>query len=231
MKKIKEFLNISTHSKFEEDHKFYWRGWAYFGEGPELSIDFILFSKPTPSISFTRGSRSLTFHLAVPYIFSVWLKFGKILKYTNNKKELSISAHGDCIWLQLFTDPMDGKNHVFHWKDFLLGKSQYSTKEIETRNILVPMPEKSYEATAKLFESSWKRPRGFVKKITRVEIDIPGGIPHEGKGENSWDMGHDATFSMTTPAKTIALGVGNLVGSVLNSRVKYGGYSDWNWQK
>ena len=39
--------------------------------------------------------------------------------------------------------------------------------------------------------------------------------------------GQDATYSICTPAKTIAEDVGNIVGSSLNDRVRYGGWDDW----
>jgi hypothetical protein len=63
----------------------------------------------------------------------------------------------------------------------------------------------------------------------RVDLKIDKGIPHAGKGENSWDCGDDATYGMCCAVKNIAEGVGVLVGSVLHDRVKYGGYGDWLW--
>jgi len=93
------------------------------------------------------------------------------------------------------------------------------------------MPEKNYPAHAILADWTWTYPRWFSKTIRRCEIKIPGGLPHEGKGENSYDCGQDATFSIATKAKTIPEGVGQLVGSVLKDRVKYGGWGDYNWTK
>jgi hypothetical protein len=94
------------------------------------------------------------------------------------------------------------------------------------------MPEGAYQGTAKLVLYEWSRPRWFTKRMKRCEIRVPAGIPHEGKGDNSWDCGADATFGMTTgECSSIPQGVGLLVGSVLRDRVEYGGWGDRNWNK
>jgi hypothetical protein len=121
----------------------------------------------------------------------------------------------------------------FHPLDTLLGRTNCEKKVLEERQVLVPMPERAYPATAKLMEYAWKRPRWFAtKRMKRVEIEIPGGIPHAGKGENSWDCGDDATFGITTgECRSIPEGVGILVGDCLRTRVKNGGWSDYEWKR
>lgn len=219
------------HSTREKDYFFYYRCWFYVTDKITLSMDFLL-GGTSPHLSIGRGSRSIKFHLTIPYVFSIWLKAGGILPYKREGRELSIRAHSGSIWLNLWTEPWDGKTHVFHFKDFFIGKATHSETILEERDILVPMPEKAYPAHAKFFESTWTYPRWFATKIKRVSIDVPEGIPHEGKGENSWDCGRDATYGITTgPCRGIPEGVGHLVGSVLRERVKNGGYSDWNWTK
>lgn len=218
------------HSTREKDHFFYYRGWLYLTDKIEISFDFLLGGRG-PALSIGRGSRSIKFHITIPYVFSFWVKLGGILPY-GEAREVSIRAHGGCIWVNFWTEPMDGKTLVLHWKDILIGKFKYSDRVLEERDILVPMPEKAYPAHAQLIEATWTYPRWFTQKIKRVKIDIPEGIPFEGKGENSYDCGRDATFGITTgECQSIAEGVGKLVGSVLYDRVKNGGYSDWNWTK
>src|SRR5690606_38230523 len=78
---------------------------------------------------------------------------------------------------------------------------------------------------------TWSRPRWFPKMVKRIEIEMGEPIPHQGKGENSWDCGVDGTYSYTAPAESIADGVGGLVGSVLSTRIRYGGWRDWNFQR
>ena len=153
-------------------------------------------------------------------------------------KEIKLSIHDWSIWWNLWTDSMGWKsttpkwrNGYFHILDFLLGKAEYSSKTVEERDVEIPMPEKNYPAHIKLNEDTWKRPRWVAKTIKRIDAKIPDGIPHEGKGENSWDCGEDCCLGMFAPANSIAQGVGIIVGSVLHDRVKYGGWKDWNYQK
>ena len=156
-------------------------------------------------------------------------------------RHISFSIHDWALWWDLWRDPMAGwsrevpkwRHGSFHPIDTVFGRTKCETTTLETRNVVVPMPEKSYPATAELVEYAWKRPRWFTtKRMKRVQIEIPGGIPHAGKGENSWDCGDDATFGITTGAcASIPEGIGILVGSCLRTRVKYGGWSDYTWSR
>ena len=93
-------------------------------------------------------------------------------------------------------------------------------------------PEGTYQAHAVLEELVWSRPRWFKERMTRVDFEIPNGIPHAGKGENSWDCGDDATFGMSTgECKSIPEGIGKLVGSCLQTRIRYGGWGDYEWKR
>lgn len=213
------------HSIREEGYFFYWRAWLN-----NLSLDFLL-GQGSFSLKVGRGSRSLKFHIAIPFLFSIWFKIGNILPH-GKARELSISYHGGSLWFHFFTCPDDGKYHVIHVVDRLIGKATYSERIIEEREVLIPMPEKSYPATAKLYEAIWTYPRWFKRSIKRVDLTlINEGVPHEGKGENSWDCGVDATFSSCMPANSIAEGVGRFVGNSLKTRIKNGGYDDWLWTK
>ncbi|HEU5276809.1 MAG TPA: hypothetical protein VFU97_24345 [Xanthobacteraceae bacterium] len=151
-------------------------------------------------------------------------------------REFRISIHDWAIWWNLWTDNNGWsskmpwyRNGSFHPVDIFFGKARYSDETVEEREVLVPMPERTYRGTAKLQIASWKRARWpFAKRIRRVDIEMAKGeqIPHPGKGENSWDCGEDATFGLCGPARSIEDGIGNLVASVLTSRRKYGG-TDW----
>lgn len=157
-----------------------------------------------------------------------------------HSRTLGFSFHSGAIWWDLWVDPMGDypcpygkwRDSNFNFSDFLFGRNECSKEVLEEREVLVPMPEKSYEATAKLMKYTWRRPRWFAKTMKRVEIDVPEGIPHEGKGTCAHNCGRDATFGMTTgECRSIPEGVGKLVGSVLRDRVRYGGWGDWNWAK
>jgi hypothetical protein len=79
---------------------------------------------------------------------------------------------------------------------------------------------RGYSATVRLFESIWCYEWfGFPRRrIIHCEIEIPGGIPIPGKGENAWDCGEDAALSMTTPVNTIPEVIGQLVAYVPHVR-------------
>lgn len=219
------------HSIREEGYRFYYRCWLHLTQRQSIDLDLNLFDKNTTfGLSVGRGNSSIKFHIAIPLLISFWIKFGGVLWF-GEKRELGISAHNGSIWFNLWVDPMDGRYRVWHVSQWIFGKSVYSEEIIETRDIVIPMPEKFYPAKATLLKSTWSFPRWFNESIKRVKIDVPEGIPHEGKGENSYDCGKDATFGMTCNASSIPEGVGKLVGSVLNDRVRYGGWDDYNWNK
>lgn len=111
--------------------------------------------------------------------------------------------------------------------DLLFGKAKYSTRVLSSTETVVPMPEKAYPATVTITEATWQRPRWFTERRIRAEVEVPGGVPHPGKGENAWDCGEDATHSLTTLASTAEEAIGKFVASVLRDRAKYGGR---NWR-
>lgn len=176
---------------------------------------------------------------ALPYLFYLNIRI-KTPFDLKKDRQVSLSFHSGGIYWHIWRDWMDGwsrdipkwRDGSFDLRDFFLGKSKCITEVLEERDVSVPMPERPYAANAKLMLYKWVRPRWFTKEMTRVEIKVPEGIPHEGKGENSYDCGVDRTYGMTTgECGSIPNGVGILVGSVLSSRVKYGGWSDWIWNK
>jgi len=147
-----------------------------------------------------------------------------------SEREFSYKIHGGALWWCLWMNP-DEWNHTdpkwrrgnFNPADFFFGRYKYSERILETVNVLIPMPEKPYPATIEMREDSWKRPRWpFTRYMKRANIDVPNGIPHQGKGENSWDCGPDATYGMTCPARTIAQAVGTMVESCYRDRLRYG---------
>lgn len=214
--------------------------WSFFyNAGLRIKLDLASYEEEV-GISIALGIFSLyvgfdNYHLG-SWIQRVTRRKGQ--RYGNGRS-IGLAVHGGYIWLDFWNDPMESRGtdpwwwHMsFNPMDAIFGRYVYSDQTIEERDIEVPMPEKAYPATAKLQVCHWQRKRSpFIKRMERVSIEIPGGIPKEGKGENSWDCGLDATFSMTTNASSIAEGVGQLVGSVLADRIRHGGWGDWNFKK
>lgn len=122
-------------------------------------------------------------------------------------------------------DPKWWSTHIF-LDDFFLGPATYERTVLEEADVLIPMPERSYPAKVKLLEVTWSRPRWFTKKMLKCDVDIDGGIPTPGKGENSWDCGQDATFGISCAASTVHEAISKVVASVLRDRERRGGR---NW--
>lgn len=153
-------------------------------------------------------------------------------------REINISFHDGGVWWSFWRDGMGWSSKESKWRvgnfnfvDALLGRTKFSERVIEERDVLIPMPEKSYPAHVKFTEDTWKRPRWFPHRLTRVNVEIPEGIPHAGKGTCEWNCGDDATFGMTCAARSVADGVGKVVGSCLETRVRYGGWGDYSWSR
>lgn len=152
------------------------------------------------------------------------------MKYSGRSTRIAI--HDTALWWSFLVDDYGWTHKRPKWRDgnwHPLGtRCVQSEKVIETREVVVPMPERSYRAKAQLEEIrvGWKKlPRRFDTTMRRVKLDMLEGeqVPHPGKGENSYDCDEDATFGLTTPAYSIEEGVGALVASVLRSRMRYGG--------
>lgn len=142
-------------------------------------------------------------------------------------------------WVNMNNQPRN-RHFYIHLADVIFGRRKYSETVLEEGEVEIDMPEGVYKATFKRFISYWRRPRWFgVQSLHRMSFDIPAGIPHEGKSENSWDMGMDATFGTTFP---IEEGVGVFAEAkkfairCLIERQKYGSlhspdYAKWKLER
>lgn len=142
---------------------------------------------------------------------------------------------GDITWRWFLPETIEWPRRpkVSRWRegrwtprDTFFGRTVYSEKLIEERDVLIPMPEGAYAGHAELKLASWRRPRWpwwpFSSELMRCHIEVPIGIPHEGKGDNSWDCGEDGIWGQTAPAGSIEEGVAGLVEASLKARHRYG---------
>lgn len=177
----------------------------------------------------------LTLHAALPP-FSFWLglpvprriheRFG-----WRGVVLFSLKVHDRALWWQFGGNNMEWssttprwKHGCFHFDDFLLGQQKFSERVLSTHEVLIPMPEGPYQAKLKLEECEWKRPRWpWPIRRRTAQVEIPVGIPHQGKGENSWDCGEDALFGLSCEAWTVDEAISKTVASALKSRRKYDG--------
>lgn len=131
----------------------------------------------------------------------------------------------------------------FNWQDFLFGEQQHkrewlsplggdrrdagiwTQEEMETawRPISIPLPEGSYAARYRLERRTWWRAR-WPKRLVKVaaDIDIPGGLPIPGKGENSWDCGDDAYFGLSCRETDEPSIIAACVKAAMATRKRYG---------
>lgn len=142
------------------------------------------------------------------------------------------------IWLGIWISPMESNRtdpwwkqmHVFHIDDFILGRRQCTHEVGEKQEVLIPMPEGCYMSIASFEKRTWKRPRWFAFSRESTDILIPGGIPHSGKGENSWDCGDDGLWGIGCDGHDIPKAIATTIESVLKSRKWYGNTSTVNTQ-
>lgn len=223
------------------------RAWLHRG-ARSYGFEWVLFRwRCGASIETREQGRELGLHVA-PIIASLYLTlpcprwFARLLPlhhyiatWDNNRpgsypedREIEISAHSGSLWWSIWQSPMEWSSGTPRWRhgsfnpvDFLLGRARCETIEGNPEPALVPMPEGNYAATIKREDRVWRRPRWpFVRRRTDYWIEIPSGIPFEGKGENSWDCGTDGLFGTggNSPENAIA----NAVASVMKNRKRYG---------
>lgn len=175
------------------------------------------------------GENECTFSIGL-WLFCLYIS--KRFKHIRIKKERSFHLYWyECaIWLKLWGDDnWNSKDRwwrrgiAIHLDDIFLGRQRYSEEPRDIVNTFIPMPEGCYPAIIRLYKAIWSRPMWFPKKLMRATIDVPGGIPHEGKGENSWDCGEDGLLGLTCQAETVEEAIGKTVASVLYSRRRNGG--------
>lgn len=203
---------------------FTWNFWSHFC-GAEVRAgpggdDSVVFHLSFPPVSFWLGIRS-------PFPFEWWKKH-----WGYEEMELSVRVFDWAIWWNFWTPAHSWSNKTpkyrngnWHFLDTLLGDHKHSDVDLSTTEVVIPMPEGNYPATVRLFESTWKRPRWFARRLVRADIKMHEGyaIPAPGKGESSWDCGDNPTLSMTTPASTVEEAIAAMVKSSLRTRRRHGG--------
>jgi hypothetical protein len=118
----------------------------------------------------------------------------------------------------------------------LWGRTRSEKLVEDSGECVIPMPEGVYPATwerAHYERSHVRWPGTWLDRVkpsgnrSTVSIrDVPGGIPHWGKGDNSWDCGMDGGFGIHGGFQTVEAAIGAMVESSLRDRRKYGGPHD-----
>jgi hypothetical protein len=220
-----------------EDNRGNRKGWAYqgrawwnFGAGGRrhICLEWNLWSKHC-HVSFDVNDEDITLGLAFPPV-ALWLSLAGVFNI-RRPREISLKVFSCALWWTIWRDPMGGwdsrlprwRQGCSHIDDALLGRRRYSCETLSTHEVVIPMPEGPYPATLRMEKATWSRPRWFREVVFRADIDMKVPIPHEGKGENSWDCGKDALHGLTCPATTVEDAIAEAVRSVLKARRRYDG--------
>lgn len=221
-----------------------WLRWDGNGVGAEWS----LFSRRCHIlIEFSSaGDDAIMVALAIPFLFSIYLcvekaKWVKRLPgvrwvkgdYNSGERTIGVAIHDAAIWWHLWIN-RDGMRRMDDWRDncfrpvdFLLGKPKHNRSEGQRSETFLAMPEGMYKATVVLFTSTWKRPRWpWGMSVERASIEIEGGVPVPGAGDNDWDLDDDAICSGTYAAPTVEDALSAVRASAMRQRQRHGG-DDW----
>lgn len=230
------------------------RWWAHF-KGACFGVEWVIGRRQSAMLSLGIGegdTSEISLWLGIPFLLSLYLSLEApwlrpIVPTIRSKSYTKPGEYWDMpitrcvgfrifdgrIWLDLWADPNDSSHNKrwqkFNWgpKSFFLGRTKYTTHQKTVHERMIVMPEGRYPATITTYIAQWKRPRWpFPQQIHRAEIEIAGGIPIPGKGENSYDCEDDAIFSMTTPASSPQEAEIILFNSVMRARIRHAA-ADW----
>lgn len=211
------------------------------------SIEWDLFSRACRlGITFSStGDSAITVSISIPFLFSVWLLLDRAQwvkrlpgvryvsgDYNSGEREIRVAVHDNALWWNIWINGMGMRNsswrdNSFHFDDFFLGRSKHSESQHQYYTAAIEMPEGYYIATIELFTSTWKRPRWpFSTSIARADVEIEGGVPVPGDGENSWDMDDDCILRGMYPAATVEEALAAVRESAMRTRRRNGGE---NW--
>jgi len=103
------------------------------------------------------------------------------------------------IWQKMGEWRRGDRSWSFNFDRIVWGDKKFSKRTLWEIEREIPMPEKSYAATLTLEERTWKQPRKFWRPVvvkSSIDIEIPEGIPHPGKGTTSYNCGEDALMGL-----------------------------------
>lgn len=133
------------------------------------------------------------------------------------ERQISLSIHSWEIWWNVWMDPGEWKSvdpwyrrGNTHFQRWFLGQHIVDWVPIDTRGYLLPFLEGNYSVLVEQKHRFDRYSRWYMRWYQRKMIswEIKAGyhdgkvfvvvpVPHEGKGENSWDLGEDGTFSLS----------------------------------
>lgn len=227
--------NLTQEDDRAKRRRFPWSGraWLHSSKRPNGAIGEIEWGFGKAAWSTRFGIKPRLLSVGVRHVFSIYLTLP--FRIWPFKPCEVYWLDWDLVWSFFLNESMSwprrprvSRLREGRWRprDTFFGRPVYAEQLVESRDVLIPMPEGPYPARAELKLATWRRPRWprWPLRIERMRchIEVPIGIPHEGKGENSWDCGEDGIWGQTAQAQSIEEGVANLVESSLRNRRRYG---------
>lgn len=223
------------------------RAWWHVGDRSCVAVEFCWLS---PRFGITVGTDDEGWNLSVRipplalYVsfegFGLWRPMVKHVFTWDNNREVWLPDRRESDfyvsdWRVQFTpwgrwgewracDPWWIRGVSIDIKKLILGRITYEAEALALVPCHVPMPEGNYSAVAKVQRVTRGRTRWFKRTGKVVTLDIPKGIPHAGKGENSWDCGDDGLFGISGDSVDDA--IRRAQESVTESRRRHGHASD-----
>ena len=200
------------------------RAWLHW-PGNSLGVDWAFFTRKFRfSVALSDlNDDAVVIGLALPFLLSLWISLGRCAwvmrlpgvkwhsgEESSGEREISVAVHHGTIWWVLWRNPNswksnDWRHDGFNLPDFFLGRSEYFESQRRRHTITIVLPEGEYAATVDLYTAIWIRRRWpWPQRVKRAAVEIVGGIPVPGDGENDWDLDDDAISLMMLPAETAA---------------------------
>lgn len=202
------------------------RGWLHFGNTKCVGWEFLFWSKRF-GISVRNDDEDTCFHAALPPL-SFYLSLPCMFR---SEGEFHVSVHDWSIWFSPWEHLWEWKRDDPWWRrgvslnipDLVFGRTQVETSVLrENIPVEIPMPEGSYRGTAKVECRIWRRPRWLPTARISTWIEVPKGIPHAGKGENSWDCGDDGVWATGCEGDDVQKAAEHFRDVVIRNRKRYG---------
>lgn len=214
----------------------YGRAWWW-----RLAWCWTVFHRPRLGFSVSRSREDGIGFSVRLLLFSLYVHLRAFRPRRDRSRHFDVYWHDGIVWLTLWADP-DGDRYyqrpksMSRWRyfwhrflgqhtldvvDWLIGKAKCTHTKGAPIDVFVPLPEGSYRATATPETFEWRR-RWYwpLRRRDSVYINIPGGIPFAGKGENSWDCGDDGLFGCG--GDTVEGAIAHAVEASLRYRRRYG---------
>ena len=205
--------------------------WHLWGRTCHLGVDVpshgggeeVLFKAAFPPVS-------IYFGIAPPFHSWLW----KLAP--SSDRECQISVHDWAVWINPWSlqnewhkkDPWWVRGLTIHIDDLIWGSQKCTTTEPrQTEPVAIELDGRIYRGTAHYERRVWKRPRWFAKQrdSTWIDMDTKDGLPHAGKGENSWDCGDDALCGWGVEGWDKIKAITHGIETVMKYRRRYGNAS------